>query len=98
MIAVSLEMSDEPEIQSYCTASPFRFLLNINFLPLQQSLTNPLFMATSFGFQLATSSNKKVLYPVVLRITQDRKQKKVDTELLKKVLKKLDVSGIRIEI
>lgn len=56
------------------------------------------FMATSFGFQLVTSPNKKGLYPVVLRITQDRKQKKVDTELLKKVLKKLDVSGIRIEI
>lgn len=55
------------------------------------------FMATSFGFQLVTSPNKKGLYPVVLRITQDRKQKKVDTELLKKVLKKLDVSGIRID-
>lgn len=39
------------------------------------------FMATSFGFQLATSPNKKGLYPVVLRITQDRKQKKVRTSL-----------------
>lgn len=38
-------------------------------------------MATSFGFQLATSPNKKGLFPVVLRITQDRKQKKVRTSL-----------------
>lgn len=38
-------------------------------------------MATSFGFQLATSPNKKGLYPVVLRITQDRRQKKVRTSL-----------------
>jgi len=36
-------------------------------------------MAMTFGFQLATQPNKKGLYPVVLRITQDRKQKKVRT-------------------
>ncbi len=38
-------------------------------------------MATTFGFQLATSPNKKGLYPVILRITQDRKQKKIRTSL-----------------
>ena len=38
-------------------------------------------MATTFGFQLATSPNKKGFYPVVLRITQNRKQKKVRTDL-----------------
>ena len=36
-------------------------------------------MAMTFGFQLVTQPNKKGLYPVVLRITQDRKQKKVRT-------------------
>lgn len=36
-------------------------------------------MAISFGFQLATQANKRGLYPVVFRITLDRKQKKVRT-------------------
>ena len=36
-------------------------------------------MATTFGFQLATSPNMKGLYPVILRITQDRRQKKIRT-------------------
>ena len=36
-------------------------------------------MATTFGFQLATSPNTKGLYPVILRITQDRRQKKIRT-------------------
>ena len=43
-------------------------------------------MATTFGFQLANHPNKRGLYPVMLRITQDRKQTRVKTGLeVKKV-------------
>ncbi len=38
-------------------------------------------MATTFGFQLANHPNKRGVYPVMLRITQDRKQTRVKTGL-----------------